>query len=238
MMRALVVLGLIGMLAVGANAASFIIDTFSDVGAPNPWPMTTTTVQVMHAEESSLPTVIGGRRDTRMNVTAVYGGISEQFTVSGGIFSSAMTDQGQAVTELSYGLYQNAAVSPWTVGPTGSATDADWSGETGILMIIPAVDLNGQVQVKINAGGNEYTQAFPISGPGNLPIPFASFGAGLVADLGDVDGVSFAFSGPIAWDVSVDMIRSYKEENIPEPFTMALMGLGVAGLGGYIRRRR
>ena len=243
MARMWIILGLLGTCTVGASAATFIVDKFTDTSAT--WPLSTTTIQVLHNEESGLPTAntIGGRRETRVNVTAVQGSSSESFSVFGGVYSHTTTNLGQATSELSYGCYRNGTSSPWTVYIDNTRDlNANWTGESGILMVIPTADLNGSVVAKINAGGTEYTNGvFNIpQGASSFTMPFSAFTTPtpLTAALGDIDGATFQFTGPIAWDVSLDLVGSYREENIPEPMTMALVSLGVAGLGGYIRRRR
>jgi hypothetical protein len=55
----------------------------------------------------------------------------------------------------------------------------------------------------------------------------------------DADLSKTAGSDNIWWlGYSVQEVRGGPDGDIPEPATMALLGLAVCGLGGYVRRRR
>ena len=230
-MRTTLAAALCVVMFAGAAPAAVIIDDFSSTSGG--WPLSTTTVGVLHNEEAGLTGVVGGQRHTRVEVTSAQGSITEQFIVANGVYTHTTTDRGTATSELSYGAYRNGASAPWSVLVDHSFDlNADLSGDLGILLQIKSVDQGDEVQIKILADGVEYTNgSFQITAPGDIAVPFAAFG---LSDLSSVDGFYFKFVGPTAWDLSLDGVGTY----IPEPTSMAILAVGAIGLISRRRRRR
>jgi|GEM_PF-1443731 len=127
--------------------------------------------------------------------------------------------------------------------------DANWGiHSTFFYFTLLRCDQNGTVTVQFTThseGGTKVFQTPPIPlayiPSGNpaivqqLPMSlFAQVPGGAQptpADVNDIDGVAYRFAGPASWDMSIRELGL----TIPEPTTLALLGLGALALA---RRRR
>jgi hypothetical protein len=66
-----------------------------------------------------------------------------------------------------------------------------------------------------------------------LKFGFSSFTGS--ADFASVDAISLTFAGPPAVDAVIDLVAT-STVNVPEPSTIAALGIGLAGIG-FVRRR-
>ena len=193
-----------------------------------------TTLPAVPPQSDSGNKIIGvggvppGQRDLTDTINKNILGLKVNIDIVKSTLSLSNPSQARSTLKLEYGDYT-------TLGAAG-ALNGDFSGDVGLNFDLIAADQGGSVKVDLEANGNTYSKSFAITtATGTYQVPFASF-PGLVAsgDLSDVDGIRFTFTGPDAWDITIDQIGS-SEDIIPEPATMSLLGLGVLAL---IRRRR
>ena len=107
---------------------------------------------------------------------------------------------------------------------------------TGIFMSLPsAIDNTLDVMFTIN-GTSSLSKSFPDGTSGSaFFFPFASFAPGTTFD--DVTSIQAMFSGPAGWDAIVNLIDTREDPSVPVPAPIALIGLGLAGLGAARRKQ-
>ena len=224
---------LIGALFVAALAAlpclearaGLVIDDFSDVGAPNPWPVSTTAPAVLPVMETGLTGAIGGTRLTTLSVFFFdIGGLDE-------VRTSVAPDLGVLDYQSTVG-----ANGDLRVAYVGDFV-ADFSGDAMIQIDFAGFDLGAESPMPVTVtlwNGIDVaslTQVLTDPGPQSTMFAFSEFSNIENVDLSGIDTLLFEFDPGDGGDFRVGQIQSV----VPEPATLVLL---LVGAGAVVRRRR
>ena len=206
-------------------ASALGIDDFADdsltaigIGPPNP-----------QQDDDTVAALLGGTRTIVLERTVGFGSASADANLTeAGYFSLATGPGVVASAALTYSGFGNVDV-----------TDM---GNSIFLSFTARSDLDAVVTVSFLTAGamSSATVNIPGLGAGTeqfVNIPLGAFLGG--ANLANVDAISVLVSGP-SGPASLDMQISRLgtvQTPIPEPGTLALLGIGLAGLAHSSRRR-
>jgi PEP-CTERM motif len=143
--------------------------------------------------------------------------------VSAGTFSISNPSLATSVVELSYNLGAIAGFAPGAAGGFNFDVISNDQGNSGNVTV--SVMFTG-------VGGNFSLSAVSIpAAPPGVPLFLALSGAQMNA-LTRGGNLKFSFTGPNDFDLTLDNLNL-----VPEPASLAILGLGLVGLGAARRRK-
>jgi len=243
------------LLAGSAVANAIVIDDFTNPVTGDPgFPQDVTVITPAtngFSESDSFASIIGpgpnpgeigdGQRDLQvLNAVADMGfeGGNARARVAAGALSISNEDGIDSDVYITWDGDDNSA-NVTSNGLGGIDLTAD--GALGFYLSVLAIDLNVTITVEVwDTIGGQATYSETYANP--VDSDFYAFTSFL--PLGDVDfttvgAIQMRISGPTAYDARIDFLETRPTgDDVPTPATVALIGLGLAGMGALRRRAK
>lgn len=229
---ALMVPGLLGI----ANAADadILIDDFTSIDFPNPWPVSQTDVGNILITEVNQSPVLGDVRQT-----SIFG---VSFDSESDVLTTSILPLSGLLAYESTSGANGSLLLRYTGFPSG--LNADFSNELGVLIDFSDLGYFGRaagdganmpVTVDIFDGTNSanLTETVLSEGAQSLFFEFNLFSGIGAMNMAAIDRITVFLNPGDDLDFKIDLIKT---TTIPAPGVLAL--LGIAGLGSRRRRRR
>jgi len=217
-------------LAAGSAVADVIIDDFSTVANPTPWPVVINTLTSVDVYESGLSNVIGGVRHSTVRAT---------------FLEDLGLDFVQAAIVPNFGMildYSSTAGArgDWNLlyDSGGAGLNADFSSITDIVLEFARFDYaNGQplpVLVTVDDGVNFASLSQSLSTPGaqNMFFTLNNFAGIGSVDLSNLQSISVFLDPGMAVDFRLSEVFG-----VPSPGSIALLAAGTLILVGGRHKR-
>ncbi len=197
----------------------FVVDQLAAVpiGPPMAWSDVNTEAMALGDREIFLDRTIGfGSASADSNLTEA------------GVFSFSTGPGVVAGAALTYGGF--------------GTVDVTDGGDSLFFEFSVRSDLDAIVTVNFLSGGVSSSADFAVTGMGTGAGDSFQFLNVLLsdlvgtADLESIDAISVLISGPASLDLQIGVLRTVNTP-VPEPGTLALLGIGVIGLAHSSRRR-
>jgi len=219
-----------GVVAAGSASADIIIDDFSAVADPTPWPVVIYTITSVDIYENGLSNVIGGMRHSTVRAT---------------FLEDLGLDFVQAAIVPDFGMildYSSTAGArgDWNLlyDSNGAGLNADFSSMTDIVMEFARFDYaNGQplpILVTVGDGVNFAALSQSLSAPGaqNLFFTLSDFPRIGSVDLAHLQSISVFLDPGVAVDFRLSQMFG-----VPAPGSVALLAAGTLLFVGGSRKR-
>jgi hypothetical protein len=213
---------LILMLVCASANASIVIDNF-DTGVTNISIASGTSSQTANGNPGD---IIGGDRDVELEVLSSTGlTASVNANPPAGVFAWSNAAQVQSTATLTWD----------DAGGLGGIDLTDGGASDAILIELITIDLNAALNFSAtDTNGGSSSRVLTGLAPGELTFGFDSFVG--TADFTSVDSISLTLTGPTEVDAVIDLVATSTTVNVPEPSTIAALGIGLAGIG-FARKR-
>lgn len=219
---------LAGVFAVPASA-DIIIDDFSSVGNPDPWPVVVGTITTIHVSELGVSNVIGGSRASAVRAT---------------FLEHIGLDYVQAAILPHFGMildYSSTAGArgDWNLryDADGAGLNADFRSITDVVLEFGRFDFaNGQplpILVTLSDGQDQATLTRSLTAPGAQSVFFAlaDFAGIQDVDLAGLQSIEVFLDPGLAVDFRLSRVYG-----VPHPGSFSLLALGTLVFAG--RRQR
>lgn len=215
---------LAGLLAAPVSA-DIIIDDFSSVGNPDPWPVVVNSITTIHVSELGLSNVIGGTRHSAIRAT---------------FLERLGLDFVQAAIVPNFGMLldyssTSGARGDWNLlyDAAGAGLNADFRSITDIVLDFGRFDFaNGQplpILVTLSDGQNQanLTRSLTAPGPQSAFFVLADFQGIHNIDLSRLHSIEVFLDPGIAVDFRLSRVFG-----VPHPGSLVLLALGTLVVAG------
>ncbi|MDD2724795.1 MAG: PEP-CTERM sorting domain-containing protein [Methylovulum sp.] len=219
---------LAAVLGLSNQAQALVIDTFDTT------PMSVSGTVPATSGQTIAPEAIQGYR--QLDIVSTNGNVVINTNTTPTFGALSVSNAADVISQTSVLWNGN------NTGLFGGVDLTDGGASTALLLAITSIDqgnvtITFKVREKTSAGGETATLALTGLGVGTQSFLFSSFANFAAVDFTQVNKIEMIIDAGSASDLTLDMVETNQDINLPEPSSLVLMGLGLAGLS-FLRKRK